>query len=108
MLQSLKVMLSYSAKSLSFIWHGSREYLFLTLLSIITSAIQVFPSMYLINYSIDLLTKQVTFKEYLLIVGIIILIMLSVSLASMLLNNRLGYIKTDSMPKSAWRSATFV
>lgn len=93
MLQSLKVMLSYSAKSLSFIWHGSKEYLILTLLSIITSAIQVFPSMYLINYSIDLLTKQVTFKEYLLIVGIIILIMLSVSLASMLINNRLGYIK---------------
>ena len=93
MLQNLKVLLSYSAKSLSFIWHDSKEYLFLTLLSIITSAIQVFPSMYLINYSIDLLTKQVTFKEYLLIAGTIILIIFSVSLASMLINNRLSYIK---------------
>lgn len=93
MLKNLKVLLSYSAKSLGFIWRGSKEYLFLTLLSIITSAIQVFPSMYLINYSIDLLTKQVAFKEYLRVAGIIILIMLSVSFASMLINNRLGYIK---------------
>ena len=93
MLKNLKVLLPYSAKSLCFIWRGSKAYLFLTLLSIIISAIQVFPSMYLINYSIDLLARQVAFREYLRVAGIIILIMLSVSLASMLINNRLGYVK---------------
>lgn len=77
-----------------FIWRRSKEYLILTFVSIILSAVSVFPGMYLINYSIDLLTKNVDFGEYLLTVGVIILIRLSFAAASMIIGNRLGYVKS--------------
>lgn len=77
-----------------FIWRRSKEYLILTFAGIILSAVSVFPGMYLINYSIDLLTKNVDFGEYLLTVGVIILIGLSFAAASMIIGNRLGYVKS--------------
>ncbi len=90
----LSSFILFSAGSMRFIWRRSKEYLILTFASIILSAVSVFPGMYLINYSIDLLTKNVDFGEYLLTVGVIILIRLSFAAASMIIGNRLGYVKS--------------
>lgn len=89
----LSSFVSFSVKSIQFIWCRSKEYLILTFASIILSAVSVFPGMYLINCSIDLLTKHVDFRKYLLTVGIIILIMLFFSGVLMLIGTRLGYVK---------------
>lgn len=85
---------SFSVRSIRFIWCRSKEYLILTFVSIILSAVSVFPGMYLINYSVDLLTKRVDFREYLFTVGIIILIILAFSVTSMIIGTRLGYVKS--------------
>ncbi len=87
----MKKYFTYSFKSLSLIWSYNKLYLLLTLVSILLGAIQVFPGMYLINYSIDFITKRVGFREYLVMLASIIGIMLAVSLLSMLVNNRLSY-----------------
>ncbi len=84
---------SLSIRSIRFIWSRSKEYLILTIVNIILSAVSVFPGMYLVKYSIDLLTNHVSFSTYLLTIGIIVLIILSVSVITMLINTRLGFVK---------------
>ena len=54
----------YSYKCILFIWKKSKVYFLLTIFSIIVSSIQAFPGMYLVSYSIDLLTKKVDLLKY--------------------------------------------
>jgi len=92
--QKIHSFFSYSAKSVRFLWRGNRGYLIATIIRIVISAVSVFPKMYLINYSIDMLTKRVAFGEYLRIAGTIILVMLLLSAASVLIDNRIGFMKS--------------
>ena len=57
MKEKLRLLLSYSKKSIKFIWINDRQYFLLTAVSIVLGAVRVFPGMYLMSYSIDLLTK---------------------------------------------------
>ena len=83
----------YSYKCILFIWKKSKVYFLLTIFSIIVSSIQAFPGMYLVSYSIDLLTKKVDFNKYLKIIGFIVILMLLTSILSMLTNSMLEYSK---------------
>lgn len=65
----------------------------LTAFSIVLGAVRVFPGMFLMSYSIDLLTKQVLFMDYIAPVSSVILIMLTLSVVSNLTTNRLQYVK---------------
>lgn len=93
MREKIRLLLTYSRKSIRFIWRNDRQYYLLTVISILLGAIQVFPGMFLMSYSIDLLTKQVPFSDYIEIVLSIILTMLILSVASNLTNNRLQYVR---------------
>ncbi|MBQ8392458.1 MAG: ABC transporter ATP-binding protein [Clostridia bacterium] len=83
----------YSYKCISFMWKKSKGYFLLTIISIIVNSIQAFPGMYLVSYSIDLLTNKVDFNKYLRIIGFIVGLMLLTSILSMLINSILEYSK---------------
>lgn len=89
----MKLLFVYSSKSIRFIWTKDKQYIVLTMISIVLSAIRTFPGMYLMSYSIDLLTKHVLFGDYIRIVSFIIGIMLALNILSISINNRLGYVK---------------
>ena len=93
MKEKLRLLLSYSKKSIKFIWINDRQYFLLTAVSIVLGAVRVFPGMYLMSYSIDLLTKQVLFSDYIAAVLFIILIMLILSAVLLVINNRIEYVK---------------
>lgn len=83
----------YSYKCISFMWKKSKGYFLLTIISIVVNSIQAFPGMYLVSYSIDLLTNKVDFNKYLRIIGFIVILMLLTSILSMLINSMLEYSK---------------
>ena len=93
-MKNLRTLFTYSIRSFLFMWSRSKEYVILTFISIVIGSVQVFPGMYLMNYSIDLLTNRAKFSHYLKIIAFIMLIMLSLSLLSMLIGSRLGYAKS--------------
>lgn len=93
MKEKIKLLFVYSSKSIRFIWTKDKQYIVLTMISIVLSAIRTFPGMYLMSYSIDLLTKHVLFGDYIRIVSFIIGIMLALNILSISVNNRLGYVK---------------
>lgn len=93
MKEKCKRLLLYSKRSIKFIWINDRQYFLLMAISIVLGAIQVFPGMFLMSYSIDLLTKQVSLADYIVTVLFIISIMLMISIVLMLINNRLEYVK---------------
>lgn len=93
MKEKLRLLLSYSQKSIRFIWINDRQYYLLTVISVILGSVRIFPGMLLMSCSVDLLSKQVLFAEYIRAVSYIILIMLTLSVASSLTNNRLQYVK---------------
>ena len=83
----------YSYKCISFMWKKSKGYFLLTIISIVVNSIQAFPGMYLVSYSIDLLTNKVDFNKYLRTIGFIVILMLLTSILSMLINSMLEYSK---------------
>ena len=93
MKEKIRLLLTYSRKSIRFIWRNDRQYYLLTAISIVLGAIRVFPGMFLMSYSIDLLARQVPPSDYLNVVLSIILIMLALSVASNLTDNRLQYVR---------------
>lgn len=93
MKEKLRLLLSYSRKSIQFIRKNDRQYFFLTAISIVLDVIQVFPGMLLLRYSIDLLTAQALFSDYLLTELSIILIMLMLSAVSRFTNNQMEYVR---------------
>ena len=75
MKEKIRLLLTYSRKSIRFIWRNDRQYYLLTAISIVLGAIRVFPGMFLMSYSIDLLARQAPPSDYLNVVLSIILIM---------------------------------
>lgn len=92
-LKNIQIFFSYSLQSVSFLWKRNRQYLILNLLNILMTSIQVFPGMFLISSSIELLTKNVEFKEYFVIILSIIALMLVFSLTGLFLKSRLTRVK---------------
>lgn len=92
-LKNIQIFFSYSLQSVSFLWKRNRQYLILNLLNILMTSIQVFPGMFLISSSIELLTKNVEFKEYFVIILSIIALMLVFSLTGLFLKSRLIRVK---------------
>ncbi len=90
---TIKELLRLSAHSVGFIWQRSRAYLLLTLLQIVLSAAAVFPGMFLLNVSIDLLTRQAPFRRYLWTVGLLLLLMFLLSSVQRLVEIRLTLVK---------------
>ncbi len=93
MVRKLKTILLYSRKSFHFIWKNDRQYFFLIAAGIMLGAVQVFPGMYLMSCSIDLLTKQVPFSDYLWTALVLLLIMLFLSALTNMQSNRIEYVK---------------
>lgn len=91
--KKLSLLLSCSKRSVKFIWIKDRQYFLLMVISIVLDAIKVFPGMYLMSYSIDLLTEQVLFSDYIGTIVSVIFIMLTLSVVLSLTNNRLRYVK---------------
>ena len=54
----MKKIIRSARLSFGIIWSFNKKYLVLTFVSIFLGAVQVFPGMYLLNYSIDLLTRR--------------------------------------------------
>lgn len=92
-MKKIKALFFYSKKSLRFIWKTNKEYLFLTVLSIIFDSVKIFPGMYLTSLSIDCLVGEADFGEYLNVIIGIIAVMILVAAFSMFTNNKLEYIK---------------
>jgi len=93
MLDKLVSLFSYSKMGFTFIWKRSKEYILLITLNIIMEVARVFPPMYLASWSIDLLTRNVDFKQYIKVILLIILLILSLTLISSLISSRLAYVK---------------
>jgi len=93
MKEKFKVLLSCSKKSIQFIWANDKQYFLFITVSIVLGAVSVFPGMFLMSYSIDCLTKQILFSDYIWIVFSIILLMLILSAALQMTDNRIAYIK---------------
>lgn len=93
MFDKLKDLCYYSKLSLQFLWKNSKEYVVLTLLSIVLDSLSVFPGIYLARYSVDLITKQVKFSLYLQVITVIIAFMLFIALIGRLLTVRMEYVK---------------
>lgn len=91
--KKLSLLLSCSKRSVKFIWIKDRQYFLLMVISIVLDAIKVFPGMYLMSYSIDLLTEQVLSSDYIWTIVSVIFIMLTLSVVLSLTNNRLQYVK---------------
>lgn len=92
-MKKIKALFFYSKKSLRFIWKTNKEYLFLTVLSIIFDSVKIFPGMYLTSLSIDCLVGEADFREYLNVIIGIIAVMILVAAFSMFIDNKLEYIK---------------
>lgn len=91
----MKKILRSAKLSFGLIWSFNKKYLLLTFINIALSAIQVFPGMYLMTYSIDLLTNRAAFRDYFAMLCVIIGIMLATALMLMFVNNRLAYEKEN-------------
>ncbi len=92
-MKKIKTLFIYSNKTLRFIWGKNKEYLVLTILSIILDSIKIFPAMYLTSYSVDCLVGETTFREYLNIIISILAAMIVIAAFSMFTNNKLQYAK---------------
>lgn len=92
-MKKIKALFFYSKNSLRFIWKTNKEYLFLTVLSIIFDSVKIFPGMYLTSLSIDCLVGEADFGEYLNVIIGIIAVMILVAAFSMFTDNKLEYIK---------------
>lgn len=93
MLNNLKNLFEYSKLSTKFLKENSKRYLILNLLMILISSIQVFPSMYLVSYSLDLLMRKVELSEYIREISIIIILISVLSIAHLLIKNHMEYVK---------------
>lgn len=92
-MKKIKALFIYSNKTLRFIWKKNKEYLILTILSIILDSVKIFPAMYLASYSVDCLVGETTFREYLNIIISILAVMIVIAVFSMFTNNKLQYVK---------------
>ncbi|GHU37215.1 ABC transporter ATP-binding protein [Clostridia bacterium] len=92
-MNSIVKSLSYTAKSVGFLWKHGKLYLFLTAIGIALGAVSVFPGVYLARYSIDLLTRRAEIREYLLTIAVIIAVMFGVSLIQSLLGSVTGLVR---------------
>ncbi len=92
-MKKIKTLFIYSNKTLRFIWKKNKEYLVLTILSIIFDSVKIFPAMYLTSYSVDCLVGETTFREYLNIIISILAAMIVIAAFSMFTNNKLQYAK---------------
>lgn len=91
----MKKIIRSAKLSFGLIWSFNKKYLLLTFISIFLGAIQVFPGMYLMNYSIDLLTNRAAFRDYFAMLCVIIGIMLATALILLFVNNQLAYEKEN-------------
>lgn len=82
----------YSCLSVKLLWKKSRQLLLLKILAIIVSAVQVFPGMYLLKFSVDMLTKKAELRAYLIMVLVLTVSMAAISLFKTILDNRLRYL----------------
>lgn len=89
----IRLLFAYSKRSIQFIWINDRQYFLLTAVSIILGTVQVFPGMFLMSHSIDLLAKQVPFSDYILTVLLLLMSMLLLSVVRALTDNRAAYVK---------------
>ena len=90
---NIKNIIKYSGKSLAFLWRKNPAYVILIFINIIVGSIQVFPGMYLIKYSIDILTRKGDMTEYIIAISVIIAVMILFNIVSGLINNRIGYYR---------------
>jgi len=90
---NIKNIIKYSGKSLAFLWRKNPAYVMLIFINIIVGSVQVFPGMYLMKYSIDILTQKGSMTEYLLAISIIIGIMILLNIVSSFINNRINYYR---------------
>lgn len=88
----VKEFFYYSCLSVKLLWKKSRQLLLFEILSIIVSAVQVFPGMYLLKFSVNMLTKKAELRAYLIMVLILTVAMAVLSLFKTILNNRLRYL----------------
>ena len=91
----MKKIIRSAKLSFGLIWAFNKKYLVLTFVSIFLDAVQVFPGMYLMNYSIDLLTRRAAFGDYFAMLCVIIGIMLATAVVLMFVKNQLAYEKEE-------------
>jgi len=99
MIKTLKDLGYYSKCSFMFLLKMSKEYVILTLLGIVLNSVSVFPNIYLVRYSVELITRHVGFPFYVHVITIIILLGLFISLTRNLLTNRLAYVRDRMFAK---------
>lgn len=88
----VKEFFYYACLSVKLLWKKSRQFLLFKILAIIMSAVLVFPGMYLLKFSVDMLTKKTELRAYLIMVLILTASMAALSLLKTILNNRLRYL----------------
>ncbi len=93
MLLKVRNFLYYAKQSFLFLLKMSKEYVILNLLGIILRSVNVFPSIYLARYSVELITRQVDFPVYLRTVGIILLASILLSFTEHFRSVRFQYVK---------------
>ena len=94
LLSNIKNIIKYSGKSLAFLWRKNPVYVIFIFMNIVVGSVQVFPGMYLIKYSVDILTRKSDMTEYIIVVSAILGIMFLLNIISSLINNRIGYYRT--------------
>lgn len=82
-------MFRYSRLGIRLLWKNSPRLLLLKLLRIPLSALRAFPGMYLAGYSVDMLSRNISLKNYLYAVAVLLLILALLSLLNNLLDNRI-------------------
>ncbi len=92
-LSNIKNIIKYSGKSLAFLWRKNPAYVILIFVNIVVGSVQVFPGMYLIKYSVDILTRKGSITEYIIAISVILGIMFLLNIANSLINNRIGYYR---------------
>lgn len=90
---NIKNIMKYSGKSLDFLWRKNPLYVILIFINIVINSVQVFPGMYLIKYSVDIMTRQGDMKEYIITIAVILCITLLLNIISGLLCNRISYYR---------------
>ena len=98
-MKKIKTLCYYSKRSLRFLWNNSRQYVVLTLISIILDSVSAFPAIYLVSYSVDLITRHVEFSSYIRVISGIILLAVIIEVIKKILDTRKKYIKTEMYAK---------
>lgn len=87
-MKKIKTLCYYSKRSLRFLWNNSRQYVVLTLISIILDSVSAFPAIYLVSYSVDLITRHVEFSSYIRVISGIILLAVIIEVIKKILDTR--------------------